>query len=70
MENVLICQNSQCRFLVDFRRSSRNMSHAELIIQCPECKHPWSRNCPLCVRPLLVVWRNKVPCCSHCGEEL
>src|SRR5882762_1120869 len=71
VEEFLICRNRECRFLISLREGDKLLSYADLIFSlCPECNHEWSGCCPFCLRTLLVVWKNKVPCCSHCSRSL
>ncbi len=71
LEEFLICENQECRFLASLREDDKLTRRAEFILKvCPECHHEWSGRCPFCVQPLEVVWQSKVPSCSHCGRAL
>ena len=71
VEEFLICRNEECRFLISLRDGNRLLRRSELILNaCPECNHGWSSRCPFCAQALGVVWRNEVPCCSHCSRPL
>jgi hypothetical protein len=71
LEEFLICNNRECRFLVSLRVDNKLFLRADLILSaCPECNHPWSANCPFCLQALEVTWQEKVPCCAHCSKPL
>jgi hypothetical protein len=71
MESFLICTNPKCRYLINLRDGAQVLERSKLILdECPECGYQWSSHCPFCERPLRVIWRNKVPCCSDCGRTL
>src|ERR1700730_1056722 len=71
VEEFMICKNGKCRFLISLREGNKLLRRAELILRtCPECNHEWSSRCPFCVQALKVIWKNKVPSCSHCGRPL
>ena len=70
MEEFLICENANCRFLVSLREGTRLYLRSELPLSaCPECGKSWSGRCPFCDQTLDVIRRNDVPCCTHCGRE-
>lgn len=71
MENLLICKNPVCRYLIDLREGGTLLSPSELIVSvCPECGHNWSSCCPFCGNTLGVVWWAKNPRCSSCHRTL
>ena len=71
LEEFLICENSECRFLTSLRQGDKILSREELIFSvCPNCDHEWSGRCPFCNRTLNVRWQEKVPWCSHCNTAL
>src|SRR6266566_821546 len=71
LEEFLICENAECRFLTSLRQGEDLLPREDLIFSvCPKCDHEWSGRCPFCVQTLEVVWRGNAPCCSYCGREL
>jgi hypothetical protein len=71
MENLFICENPECRFVIDFQPCNGSTRHsAPIIPECPECGHDWSNCCPFCLHPLDVLWRGNLPHCSNCVRVL
>lgn len=71
MESYLLCTNPKCRNIVSLLEGAQVLRCSKLVLDaCPECGQQWSSYCPFCDRPLSVIWRNKVPCCSDCGRTL
>ena len=71
MENLLICENPKCRFVIDFQECNGTLPRsAPVVPECPECGHNWSSRCPFCLQTLAILWRNNLPHCSNCVRVL
>jgi hypothetical protein len=71
MENLWICENSMCRYVIDLREVSNDLRRAQLLISaCPECGHNWASTCPFCSHSLKVVWRDEHHKCFYCNRIL
>lgn len=69
MAHFLICDNPECRFIVDLRVNGRTLNGTQFILKkCPLCGGNWSSTCPSCNQPLAVKMVNGLPhsaCCQH-----
>ncbi len=71
LEEFLICENPECRFLTSLRQGDKLLRREDLIFSvCPNCDHEWSGLCPFCFHTLNVKWQGKVPWCTHCNTAL
>jgi hypothetical protein len=70
MQHFLICGNPSCRFVLDFPGFRKPLRRSRAVLsECPECGSGWSANCPFCVQPLSVAWRDQLPHCAHCQRR-
>ena len=71
MEKMLLCSNSQCRFLLDLRGAGPGIAHTHLVLDgCPECGDAWPSRCPSCSGTLSVTWSGHHAHCAACGSPL
>ena len=67
----LICENPNCRFILDLRQAREVVRRTSLIQKgCPECGGRWSERCPHCSQNLEVIWSDNHPCCEFCNRAL
>jgi hypothetical protein len=69
MNHFLVCENSECRFILDRRVNGESLDGVRKILkECPACGGSWSSSCPFCGRALTVSFVNELPhtaCCRH-----
>jgi predicted amidophosphoribosyltransferase len=69
MNSFLICENAQCRFLLDRRLNGRSLDGVRKIVKnCPDCGADWSSTCPTCGQALAVRMTGGLPhavCCEQ-----
>jgi hypothetical protein len=71
LEEFLICENPECRFLTSLRQGDKLLRREDLVFSvCPNCDHNWSGLCPFCFHTLSVRWQGKVSWCTHCNTAL
>lgn len=68
MTRFLICDNPQCRFIMDLRVNGRTLNGTQFILKkCPSCGGSWSPTCPSCHQALVVKEVRGLPhsaCCQ------
>src|ERR1700730_6632885 len=70
MKHYLVCDNAQCRFVLDVRINGTRTGHAQFFPNtCPQCSGKWSSQRPLPFRALRVGERDKLPYCSCCRRK-
>ncbi len=71
MEHFLICNNSECHFVLDRRINGRSLDGAQLILKkCPACGGDWSSTCPSCAQALVVKLVAGLPQSGCCDRKL
>jgi hypothetical protein len=69
MARFLICNNPECRFVLDRRINGASLDGVQKILKtCPSCCSDWSSACPFCDRPFDVAFIGGLPhsaCCRH-----
>jgi hypothetical protein len=69
MDHFLVCNNAQCRFVLDRRINGKSLDAAQLILKkCPACGGAWSTSCPSCTQALAVKMVGGLPrfaCCER-----
>ncbi len=69
MQRYLICDNPNCRFVLDRRINGKSLDGAQLLLQkCPACGGNWSSTCPTCSLTLAVKLVGGLPhttCCER-----
>jgi hypothetical protein len=71
MKHFLMCENSQCRFVLDCGRNGSFRTLAKNgLPKCPECGGQWSAKCAFCSGSLTVAWIDGLPHCFSCHRKL
>ena len=71
MENFLICDNRECRFILDQRLNGESVDGGLRILRkCPECGSTLSSKCSVCSKELAVKFVAGVPRSQCCGQRL
>jgi hypothetical protein len=71
MKHFLMCENPQCRFVLDCGGQGAFRTLAQIgLPNCPECGAQWSAKCPFCIGSLTVAWIDRLPHCSICRRRL
>jgi hypothetical protein len=72
MKSVLVCQNPDCRTVIDLGKDYTIFDLSAIgIKQCPECGGDWGTSCPYCDTPLAVIARpSNTPSCSSCRRTI
>jgi hypothetical protein len=71
MNHYSICENPQCRLVLDRDIDGKTPSDAHLLLkQCPCCGSAWSSICPFCSQGLTIKIVNDLPQFSCCGHTL
>ena len=71
MNHFLVCENPECRFIIDRRVNGESLDGLRRILkECPACKSEWSSSCPNCSQSLTVSFIDGVPYSSCCGHKL
>ena len=69
MERYLICENPNCRFVLDRRINGKSLDGAQLLLKrCPACGGGWSSTCPTCSLELAIKLVGGLPhtvCCER-----
>ncbi len=71
MENVLVCENPRCHFVLDRRINGTSLDGVQKIVKkCPACGSGWSSSCPYCDQPLAVNFADGHLIAACCGRSL
>jgi hypothetical protein len=71
MDHFLICENPNCRFVVDTLIEGKTPANGSFVLHaCPECGGKWSATCPYSGRALIVRWFQGLPHCLCCTRKL
>ena len=69
MQRYLICDNPNCRFVLDRHINGKSLDGAQLLLKkCPACGGNWSSTCPTCSLTLAVKLIGGLPhtaCCER-----
>jgi hypothetical protein len=71
MNHFLVCENPDCRFILDRRVNGGSLDGVRKIVkECPACGSNWSSLCPFCDRALTVNCVRGLPHAACCGRRL
>jgi len=71
MNHYLVCENPNCRFVLDIRVDGKRLASRRFILsKCPQCGGKWSATSPLPRHALGALWMNRLPHCSCCSRKL
>lgn len=69
MDRYVVCDNPQCRFLLDRRMNGSSLDGTQHVVRkCPSCGGNWTEVCPSCHQPLAVKTVDGLPhiaCCQR-----
>jgi hypothetical protein len=71
MNHFLVCENPECRFILDRRINGESLDGVRGILKkCPACGCDWSSSCPFCDQTLAVSFIAGLPRSACCGHQL
>lgn len=71
MSHFLICENEQCRFVLDRRINGKSLAVPPSILkECPACGGQWSSTCPFCGQALAMKLLGGLPHSACCSRKL
>jgi hypothetical protein len=70
MNHYLVCDNAQCRFVLDVRINGASAGRTPFVPKtCPLCGSKWSSGHPLPLSALGVELLDNLPHCSCCSRK-
>lgn len=71
MNHFLVCENPECRYILDRRVNGESLDGVRKIVkQCPECGGDWSSTCPFCDQALTISFVGGLPHSACRGHRL